>query len=122
MEKNYRNNELYWGMNEKTFVIVLHLSQFAGFIVPYAGFVLPLVMWLTNRDKNVLIDEHGKNIVNWLISATLYAIVAGILILLLIGVPLLIGIAILAIIFPIIGAVKASDEQFWKYPFIIKFL
>ena len=122
MKMSYKSNEFYWGMSEKTFIIVLHISQFAGFFVPYIGFVLPLAMWLTNKDKSVLIDEHGKNIINWLISATIYSIIAGILVVVLVGFPLLFLIAVLAIIFPIIGAVKASDEQFWKYPFTLQFI
>ena len=121
MEINLKNEELFWGMNEKTFLIILHLSQFAGFIFPYVGFVLPLAMWLTNKDKNVLIDEHGKNIINWLITATLFAIGAGVLTLVLVGFPLLVIIAILAILYPILGAIKASDKQFWKYPLTINF-
>ena len=121
MEINDKQNEQYWGMDEKTFLIMLHISQFAGFIIPYAGFLLPLVMWLTNKDKNVLIDEHGKNIVNWLISGTIYACVAGILVLILIGIPLLIGLGVLAIIFPILGAVKASNKEYWDYPLTLKF-
>lgn len=112
----------YWGMDEKTFLILMHISQFGGIIIPYAGFVLPLVMWITNKDKNSIIDEHGKNIVNWLISLTIYAIIGGILTLLLVGIVVLVAVGILAIVFPIIGAAKASNNEIWKYPLSFKFI
>lgn len=124
MENNNIQNSsgFYWGMNLRTFTTLLHVSQFAGFIVPYAGFVLPIVMWISNKDQNQVINQHGKNIVNWLISGTIYAIAAGILTIILIGIPLLVAVGICAVIFPIIGAVKASNDEIWQYPLTIQFL
>lgn len=117
-----QKQELYWGMEEKQFLIMMHLSQFAGFVVPIAGFVLPLAMWLTNKDKNSIIDTHGKNIINWIISAFIYSIIAGVLTIVIIGFPLLILIGALAIIFPIVGAVNVSNEKYWAYPLTIKII
>jgi len=39
----------------------------------------------------------------------------------LIGIPLLIALAILAIVFPIVAAIKANNGQVWKYPLSIPF-
>ncbi len=111
-----------WGMEMNTFLLLLHLSQLAGFILPYAGLVLPLVMWLTNKDDFPEVDRHGKMIVNWMISLTIYLIGAAILTLLLIGLPLLIILGLLALIFPIIGGVNASNGILWHYPLSIEFL
>ncbi len=116
------NTAQYWGMDEKTFLILMHISQFAGIVLPFGGFVLPLVMWLTNREKNSFIDEHGKNIINWLISATIYAIAGAILTLLLVGIVILIAVGILCVVYPIIGATKASKNEIWNYPLAIKFI
>lgn len=116
------NASQYWGMDEKTFIIIMHISQFAGIVIPFGGFLLPLVMWLTNKDKNSFIDDHGKNIVNWLISATIYAIIGGVLTLIVVGFVILIIVGILCIVYPIIGAVKASKNEIWEYPLSIKFI
>lgn len=126
-EKNMENNNnqssnvFYWGMNLRNFTTLLHISQFAGFVVPYAGFILPIVMWVTNKDQNEVINQHGKNILNWLISGTIYAIVAGILSFILIGILLLVAVGICAVIFPIIGAVKSSNDEIWQYPLTVQF-
>lgn len=116
------NTSQYWGMDEKTFLIILHVSQLAGFVIPFGGFALPLIMWLTNKEKNSIIDEHGKIIMNWIISATIYAIIGGILSLIIVGFLVLLAVGVAGIVFPIIGAIKASKNEVWEYPLSIKFI
>jgi serine/threonine protein kinase len=110
-----------WGMELNSFLMLMHLSQFAGYILAGAGFILPLVMWLTCRDRDGRIDVHGKIIGNWIISSIIYGIVSVILCMVLIGIPLLIALCVVAIIFPIVGAVRANDGQAWDYPCSIRF-
>jgi len=136
----------YWGMNEKTFCTLLHLAQFAN-AVPMGGIILPLVMWLTNRDESEVINEHGKHVMNWLISEFIYSLVIAfivffVLLAVFIGMmilsegraaPVLIPLvllgcipgmclSLLGFIFPIVGAVKASKGVCWKYPLAIRFI
>ncbi len=111
-----------WGMETNQFCMLMHLAQFAGIIVPFAGIILPIVMWTTNKQQSDLVNEHGKIILNWWISCLIYSIVSGILCLLFIGVLLLFAICICAIIFPIIGAVKANNGEVYKYPLSIQFI
>ena len=87
-----------------------------------AGIIVPIVLWLMKKNDSEVIDEHGCNVVNWMISAFIYALVFGLLSVLLIGIPLLIILCIVAIIFPIVGAVKANDGEVWRYPFTITFI
>lgn len=116
------NENQYWGMNEKSFLLLMHLGQFAGVIVPGAGFALPIIMWVTNKENNERIDEQGKYITNWLISATIYLIASIILTFIFIGIIGIIAVAIAALVFPIIGAIRANDGEIWKYPLSIQFI
>ena len=109
------------GMEENTYLMLMHLSQFVGYILPLVGFVAPIIMWAINKDKNEKVDMHGKNIMNFMLSWIIYAIVSSVLILLLIGIPLLIVLGILQIIFIIIATVKANTGEYWKYPLSIPF-
>lgn len=97
----------------------VHLSLLGGFVVPFAGFVLPFVLWQIKKDQWPEIDAHGKVVVNWLISKIIYA---AVLVLSIIGIPLLIVLGVLAIIFPIIGGMKADKGEVWRYPLSITFL
>lgn len=102
--------------------LFLHLSQLANLIIPIAGIVLPIVLWQTQKDKMPALDAHGKMIVNWLISSLIYSVVSVILMFVIVGFFTLIAVALMGIIFPIIGAVKANNGEFWEYPLTIKFL
>lgn len=110
-----------WGMKLPTFLLVLHLSQLAGYVIPVLGLVLPIVMWATNKDQFPEVDQHGRVIFNWMVSALIYGAIFFVLIFLLIGFPLLIALGICAIVFPIIGAIKANEGALWRYPGSIRF-
>ncbi len=110
-----------WGMELKPFSMLMHLSVFAGFIVPFAGLVLPIVMWATNKDEHPDVHLHGLIIFNWMISAFIYYIVSFILMLVLIGFPMLVAVVILSIVFAIMGGIKANEGKFWPYPLSIDF-
>ncbi len=116
------NNFKPWGMEINQFSMLMHLSQFAGYLIPMAGLILPIVMWVTNKDKSPVIDQHGKNILNWMISLVIYVIVSFILMFVLIGIVTLIGVLICSIVFTIMGAVKANNGEIYKYPMSITFL
>ena len=110
-----------FGMVPTTWFTLMHLSQLGGFVVPMAGFVAPIVMWVISKEKNADADRHGKIILNWMASAFIYGIFCMPLVAIFIGVPLLMALGISGIIFAIMGAVKAGDGQFWDYPLSIKF-
>jgi uncharacterized Tic20 family protein len=102
--------------------LFLHLSQFANVIFFPLGIIAPIVIWQTQKDKIPALDAHGKMVTNFMISMTIYAFITFILMFVLIGFLLLPVLAIIGIVFPIIGAVKANNGEFWEYPLTIKFL
>ena len=118
---NGNSTARYWGMDEPTFSMLLHLSSFMSMAVPFAGIVLPVVMWATNKNESPIIDEHGKNVINWIISFIIYAFISALLCLVIIGFPMLMTLFICSIVFTIIGAVKANSGKVWKYPMSIQF-
>lgn len=109
------------GMDEKTYITLMHLSQFGGFLIPGLGFIAPLVMWLIKSKEVPNIDRHGKNIANFMISMIIYAIISSILLLLVVGIFMLIALGIIWIVFIIIAAIKAANGEYWKYPLSIPF-
>ncbi|MBU2986687.1 DUF4870 domain-containing protein [Saccharophagus degradans] len=109
-----------WGMEENVFIMLMHLSQLTGFIIPFGGLILPIVMWATNKDQSENINKHGKVVLNWIISFNIYLVISLILIPLVIGIGLLIGICITSLVFIVIGAIKANNGELWPYPISIK--
>ena len=107
-----------FGLAENTYLMLMHLSQFLGLIIPLAGFVAPVLMWIMNKDTNANVDLHGKNILNFTISYLIYSAVLAITI---IGIPLLVVLGIIYIVFIVMAGVKANNDEYWRYPFIIQF-
>ena len=116
-----RDAARYWGMDEPIFSMLLHLSSFLSMAIPFAGIVLPIVMWATNKNESAVIDAHGKNVINWIISFMIYALISAMLCFVLIGFPMLFALGICSIVFTIMGAVKANNGIVWKYPMSIRF-
>lgn len=106
----------------KWWTVGLHLSQFAGYAVPFAGFVVPIVIWQVAKADHPELDEHGRTVANWIISHLLYIVASALLSFVGVGIPLLIVLGILGIVFPIIGAIRASQGVCWSYPLTIQFL
>ena len=109
-------------LKTRQWAMFLHLSLLAGFIVPILGLVAPILIWQLKKAEFPALDVHGKIVMNWIISSISYAVISAILILVLIGIPLLIGLGVLCIIFPIIGGIKANNGEVWRYPLSIEFL
>ena len=101
--------------------MILHLSVLAGFVVPIAGLLAPIVIFILKKDDLPGIVPHAYVIFNWLISAIIYAVVSFILTFVGIGILMLGILAIMSLVFPIIGAIKASEGTVWPYPLSIKF-
>lgn len=105
----------------RNWAMALHLSCFAGYLVPMAGFIAPIVIWQVKKEQLPGIDAHGRNVTNWLISLIIYLSISVGLCFILVGIPLLIVLGILMVVFPIIGGIKASNGEAWRYPFAIRF-
>ena len=103
-----------WGM-------ILHLSIFAGYVVPLAGLVAPIVIWQVKKDDLPGIDVHGKIVVNWILSSVIYGLICFVLVFVIIGIPLLVALGVCSIVFPIIGGIKANNGEVWAYPLSITF-
>ena len=103
------------------YCMFMHLSQFLGYILPVLGFAGPIIMWALRKDDSPDVHRHGLNIINWMLSAFIYSVVAAILWAVLIGIPLLGAVLVCSIAFPVIGSLKARDGKIWKYPFTIPF-
>jgi len=112
-------------MDEKearTWAMLCHLGALAGYIIPFGHIIAPLVIWLIKKDESPLVDDQGKESLNFQISLTIYAIVAGLLTLVVIGFILLIALGIFDLIFVIIAAIKANSGEKYRYPLCIRFI
>ncbi|NNC88868.1 MAG: DUF4870 domain-containing protein [Akkermansiaceae bacterium] len=117
-------------VTENQWAMFTHLAALAGLIIPYGNLVGPLILWVLKKDELPEVDRHGKEAVNCQISASIYMTVGGaigtFLLAILIGIPilLLVGVVwlVFVIILPIIAGLKAKEGEFYRYPMTIRFL
>ena len=108
---------------DKQLLMITHLSQLLDLVTGVGGFIVPLIIWITQKDKVLGMDEHGKMILNFQISLFIYLIVSIPFVCLFgLGFFIMIAIGILALVFPIINAIRVSNGERPDYPLSIQFL
>lgn len=111
-----------------------HLAGLILYIgIPFGNILGPLVVWLLKKDEYALVDQQGKEALNFQISLMVYSVVAivaavvcaitVILIPLAIVLGILLGIIFLVnLIVIIVAAIKTSNGEPFTYPFTIRFI
>lgn len=108
---------------DKQLLVFTHLSQLLDFVSGIGGFIVPLIIWLLKKDEILGMDAHGKAILNFRISMFIYVLICIPLILLLgIGILGLIVLGFVYLIFPIVNAIRVSNNQEPQYPFSMKII
>lgn len=108
--------------DERMWAMLCHLSTFAGYVVPMGNIIGPLVVWLIKKEEYPLVDDQGKEALNFQISITIYVFASIILSLLIIGIFLLIAVVIFDLVATIIAAIKANEGNYYRYPMTIRFI
>jgi uncharacterized Tic20 family protein len=107
---------------DNSLAVVMHLLGFVGLVIPFGNIIAPLILWLVKRPESPLLDRTGKEVLNFQISYTIYALIATALTFVLIGCIVLPVIFLCWIIFMIIAAVKTGNNEAYQYPFTIRLL
>jgi uncharacterized Tic20 family protein len=107
----------------KNLLVVTHLSQLLDVVTGFGGFIVPLVLWLANKNEVEGMDENGKSILNFRISMFIYLMIS-IPMVLLFGLGLLgiLAVSLSYLIFPIVNAVRVSNGDAPKYPLSLPIL
>lgn len=108
---------------DKQLLVLTHLSQLATLALGFGSLLIPLIIWITQKDKVIGMDEEGKKILNFQISLIIYFIICIPLIFLLgLGLLGLLIIGLISVILPIINAIKVSNGEITNYPFSLNLI
>ena len=104
-------------------LVLTHLSQLLTCLTGFGGLIVPLVIWITQKEQVYTMDEQGKEIVNFQLSLIVYALICIPLILAFgLGILGFIVLGIVSFIYPIINAIRASNGEIPKYPLSLNFV
>lgn len=99
-----------------------HLSAFTMYFTGVGFIIGPLIIWLIKKDAHPFIDDQGKESLNFEISILIYYAISGVAIFCVIGVPMLLILHVLHLVFIIIAAVKANGGEYYRYPLTIRLI
>jgi uncharacterized protein len=107
---------------DRTWAMACHLTALVGLLgIPFGNVLGPLVTWLIKKNEMPLVDQEGKESLNFQISMSIYMAIAAVLCLIVIGFLLLIPLIIADVIFVIMASVKTSNGEKFTYPLTIRF-
>jgi len=104
------------GKEERTLAMLAHLL---GIVV---GFIGPLIIWLVKKDESPFIDDQGKEALNFQLTVLIALVVSSALTFVIIGCVLLPAVAVVNLVFCIIGAIRANEGQRYRYPLTIRMI
>jgi uncharacterized protein len=102
--------------DERLLAAAIYVSSF------FTTFIGPLVIWLLKKNDSELIDYHGKEYLNFIISYGVYSIISLVLMLILIGFVTIWIVGILSFVFTIIAAIKAYEGKEYRIPFVFRLI
>jgi hypothetical protein len=106
---------------ERGLAAITHLTGLAGYIIPFGGVLVPIIIWIVKSDSPV-ISSIAKQAIILNVVVFLTAIVSVALVITVVLIPVLIvfwcALTLAAIALPIVGAIKANQGTYYKYPVV----
>jgi uncharacterized Tic20 family protein len=117
MDEPYRITD----RDDRNWAIVAHLSGLAGYVIPFGGAIVPIAIMIAKSERPVV-----ASIARQALFLNLFAFFCAFLVFVLFLTILLIPVAILlaivvgiaVVLLPIIGAIKAADGYYYRYPVV----
>lgn len=88
----------------------------------FLSWLVPLVLWLVFRGRSRMLDDHGKEALNFQITLFIAYLIGAATTIILIGFVILFLAWLLSIVFSIMAAVAAYDRRPFRYPLTIRFI
>jgi transcriptional regulator with XRE-family HTH domain len=120
-------------IEDLNFLTYFHLSVIAAILIPLGNIILPLILWVTKKDKIVSLREQGINLINfqlnWTILLSLFLLSVRFHWIPFLGNRLgyieyaLISLIIVNIIYPILISILINNRGVKRYyPTLIRFI
>lgn len=106
---------------ERTLAVLTHLSGLAGYVVPLGGVIVPIVIWIA-KSESAVISSIAKQALLLNVCVFLAGGFSSVCCLTVVLIPVVvafwIALAAAALILPIVGAIRAGDGVYYRYPVV----
>jgi uncharacterized protein len=108
---------------ERNWAMLSHLLALVGyFVIPFGNVIAPLIIYLMKKDESPFVADQSRESLNFQISLSIYALISGVLIVILIGFLLLGVIWVAGVALTVIASVKASNGEAYRYPLTLRLI
>ncbi len=109
---------------QRKWMLLIHAIPFLGLIIPFGNILFPLFLWIHKANDNNTYDHHGKAVVNFHCSITLYFIISLLLFFPFPGFNFFLTgfIVLFGIVFTVRNIMSALSEGTYYYPLSISFI
>ena len=94
---------------ERSTAVIAHLSGLFSILGP-------VLVYFLKRDDSAYIEDQAAEALNFQITVAIAAVVFGLLSIVLVGIPLLLGLVVAAFVLPIRAALAAGRGERYRYP------
>jgi len=103
---------------DRNYALAIHLSLLATLVIGPLAVLAPPILWIIRRHDSPFIDDHGREMVNVMITGVLVCL----LVLTGIGAIFTVFWLIVFVINMIRAAVASSNGEFFRYPMTMRFI
>lgn len=111
------NNQI--SADSRNWAMMSHLSAFV-MLLGVPSVIGPLVAWLVKKDQDAFVADQAKEALNFNLSFLIYGLVAAVSLIVLVGFILLPALFIAWVVLVIQAAIKASNGEYYRYPFTLR--
>jgi len=100
----------------RQWAMLCHFAAFLGLVFPFGSVLGPLILWQVKKDMDPLIDDQGKEALNFQLTVAIAWLVCFVLGFVIIGFVMMAVLVIAALVLTIIGGIKANKGIAYRYP------
>ncbi len=109
--------------DERLWAMFCHLGGLGKYAFPpFGNVIVPLVVWLIKKDVYPLVNDQGKESLNFQLSILIYTAVSAILVFAGVGIVLVPAVLIFDVVMIVVAAIKANEGVAYRYPLTIRFI
>ena len=105
--------------DERMWAMFCHLGTLVTWF-PFANIILPLTIWMVKKETSSLVNDQGKEALNFQITILIGYAICIPLVLVLIGIPAMAALFLYHVIFSIVAAIKANEGRAYRYPYTLR--
>lgn len=110
-------------MTPNVWAMLCHLSALASLVgIPFGNIVGPLVVWLIKKKELPIVDDQGKESLNFQITLAIAILVCIPLVFVIVGIFLMIAVSIYGLVMVILASIQAYKGKLYRYPIKIRFI